>query len=89
VSRPTLYRWLAREEPLFVSFRDRVEQARAKGELALVLQIVRETPTRWQSAAWLLERIAPERYGRLRDRLAAADGEPERGDPFAEFLAGP
>jgi hypothetical protein len=82
VSRQTLYRWLGREEPLFVSFRERIEQARAKGELALVLQIVRESATRWQSAAWLLERIAPERYGRVSDRLAAADGETERGNPF-------
>jgi hypothetical protein len=83
VSRPTLYRWLAREEPRFVAFRERIEQARAKGELALVLQIVRETPTRWQSAAWLLERIAPERYGRPGDR-PATDGERR---PFRSTLA--
>jgi hypothetical protein len=85
VSRPTLYRWLARKEPLFVSFRERVEQARAKGELALVLQIVRETPTRWQSAAWLLERIAPERYGAEGLR---ARGEVRRGALYQRQRSG-
>jgi hypothetical protein len=68
VPRPTLYRWLARPEPMFVAFADRVERARAEGEAALVLQIVRESATRWQSAAWLLERINPGQYGRPGDR---------------------
>jgi hypothetical protein len=65
--------------------REQVEQARGQGEVALVLRIARESTTRWQSAAWLLERIAPERYGRLGDR-PATDGEPQ---PFRSTLASP
>jgi hypothetical protein len=80
LSRSTLHRWLARPEPLYVAFREQVEQARAEGEAALVLRIARESASGWQSAAWLLERIAPERYGRLSDRPS------EPPDPFAEFL---
>ena len=88
VSRATLYRWLGREEPQFAELRARVAEARAQGELALVLQIVRESRTRWQSAAWLLERIAPERYGRPGDR-PADDDEARAADPFAESLPAP
>lgn len=84
VSRSTLHRWLARPEPLYVAFREQVEQARAEGEAALVLRIARESATRWQSAAWLLERIAPARYGRPGDRHAT-DGEPS--DLFADLVA--
>lgn len=80
--RSTLHRWLARPEPVYVAFRERVEQARAEGEVALVLRIARESTTRWQSAAWLLERIAPERYGR-----PATDDAPRPADPFADTLA--
>lgn len=82
VPRATLHRWLARPEPEYVSFREQVEQARAEGEAALVLRIARESATRWQSAAWLLERIAPAQYGPPGDRPA---GDGELSDLFAEF----
>jgi hypothetical protein len=84
VSRSTMYRWLARPEPTYVSFRERVEQSRAQGEVALVLQIARDSTTRWQSAAWLLERLAPEVYGRPSDRLSASD---QPLDPLVELVA--
>jgi hypothetical protein len=85
VSRASFHRWVAREEPEYVSFREQVEQARAEGEAALVLRIARESATRWQSAAWLLTQIAPDRYGRSGDR-PAIDGEPR---PFRSTLASP
>jgi hypothetical protein len=81
VSRASLYRWLRRPEPLFRSFAERVEQARANGEAALVVAIRGQAATMWRSAAWLLEREYPERYGRPGDRPAAAS-EPRPPDPF-------
>jgi hypothetical protein len=83
VSRATLYRWLARPEPLYVAFREQIEKARAQGEVALVHQIVRESEERWESAASLLERLDPEQFGPPGDR--SGGGEPP--DPFAEFAA--
>jgi hypothetical protein len=68
VSRATLYRWLARDEPEFVAFQEQIEQARAQGEVVLVLRIIRESAVNWESAAWMLERLAPAQYGRPGDR---------------------
>jgi hypothetical protein len=85
VSRASVYRWAARPEPEFRAFAERVQQARADGELAFVAAVLRQSETRWQSAAWLLTQIAPERYGRSGDR-PAIDGEPR---PFRSTLASP
>jgi hypothetical protein len=81
LSRATLYRWLAREEPLYVAFQEQISDARAKGELALVAAVIRQSETRWQSAAWLLERLDPEQFGPPGDRPR------EPPDPFLEFAA--
>ena len=70
VSRGTLYRWLARPELEFVSFRERVDQARAEGEATLVLRIARESESHWQAAAWLLAHEHPAEFGPLSDRPA-------------------
>lgn len=65
VSRASFHRWLNRDEPEFRAFQEQVGQARAQGEAALVLPIVRESATHWQTAAWLLEPRRPRRRGRL------------------------
>jgi hypothetical protein len=76
VCRASLYRWLSRPEPEFRAFAERVQQARAKGGLALVAAVLRQSETRWQSAAWILEREYPDRYGRPGDRPASRPESP-------------
>jgi Homeodomain-like domain-containing protein len=82
VSRASVYRWIARPEPEFRSFAERVRQARVNRELAFVAAVLRQGG--WRGAACLLERIAPGTYGRPSDRPATSDAPP---DPFAEFAA--
>jgi hypothetical protein len=82
VPRSTFYDWLNRDGPLNVQLRERIGQAQARGELALVLDVIRASRFRWQAAAWLLERTKPESFGRVTDREIAERQQP---DPFAEF----
>jgi hypothetical protein len=74
VGKQTFYRWVARSEPRFVVFRERVEQARAVGEAALFARVALGPEMPWQSAAWLLERQWPERWAPISRR------PPERED---------
>ena len=68
--RSTITVWLRRGQSQRVvdapyrEFRERVEQARAEGEVRNVAQIASAARESWQAAAWLLERQFPERWGR-------------------------
>lgn len=96
VPRQTYNAWMARgrstaaaDEP-YRDFRARVERARSEAETRAVAQIASAARTNWQAAAWLLERTAPERWGkpsvRLRDEPAkpAEPAMTTTPDPFAE-----
>jgi hypothetical protein len=97
ISRATFGVWMRRgessrpEDEPYRLLRERVEQARAEGEVRNVAQIARAAAESWQAAAWLLERQYPERWGRapMAVRLDAkpeAEVEPtiDPDDPFAE-----
>ena len=84
VSKRTYLEWLARDEPMYVAFAEAVEEARARGEAALVAVISRAAPAQWQAAAFLLERGHPERWARLSQRKQEPQPLPET-NPFAEF----
>lgn len=43
---------------------ERIETARAEGEVRGIATIARAATENWQAAAWLLERQYPERWGR-------------------------
>ena len=73
VSKTTFHRWITRDEPLYVAFREQVERARAEGEAALVLRIASESATHWQAAAWILARSSPAQFGPPGNRPAASD----------------
>jgi hypothetical protein len=69
-------------------FRERVERAKAEGEVRNVAVISRAAGESWQAAAWLLERMYPERWGKVSVRLRE-ESEPEpvvrtEHDPFGE-----
>jgi hypothetical protein len=84
LGRRTYYDWLDRAEPLYLVFRERVEQARGLGEATLVARIAQASTSNWQAAAFLLERGAPERWARVSQRKEEG-GEAAPPDPFAEF----
>jgi hypothetical protein len=82
----TVYGWLERGDPersdprdaAFRDFRERVERARLEGEARDVTRIAAAASRDWRAAAWIAERMAPQRWAR---RNSA--GEPIYADPFA------
>lgn len=95
ITRQTFAYWMKRgttdrpEDAPYREFRERVEQARAEGEVRNVTNIARAAIESWQAAAWLLERQYPERWGRPSSpqrREAPPEDTPREAefDPFAE-----
>jgi hypothetical protein len=97
ISRALFYQWLDRgasdapEDAEYAELRARVEEAKAHAEARHVANIANAARENWQAAAWLLERMYPERWGRVsvRVRDAAVDAaQPNEtttpDDPFAE-----
>ena len=75
ISRATFFSWMDRGKKVgktnkpYRDFREAVEQARAEAEATLVARIAKAAQNgSWSAAAWLLERRAPERWGKLSDR---------------------
>jgi hypothetical protein len=69
--------------------RARIERARAEAELAhigLISRAAREGT--WLAAAWLLERLYPDRYGRPAQREAEKPPPPIVGSDSVDDLAG-
>jgi hypothetical protein len=98
ISRALFYKWLDRgasdapEDAAYAELRERVERAKAEGEARNVAQIASAARENWQAAAWMLERMYPDRWGRgsvrLRDVPDEEAPQVERSadpdDPFAE-----
>ena len=61
-SARTIYSTARRDE----EFRNDIQRARAQRELTLLklIQTAAEQPQYWRAAAWLLERVFPDRYAR-------------------------
>lgn len=53
-----------KSEEIYVEFLEDVERARAEGEARLVLVVTKKAMNDWRAAAWMLERKAPERWGK-------------------------
>lgn len=77
----TYYKWLHRGERehggMYHEFATRVEQALGSAVAANVATVKKAAEKQWQAAAWWLERVYPEQFGR-RDAVAltGADGKP-------------
>ncbi len=88
-----LWKWMKRS----TAFKEQVERAEAKAETNYLARIVAEVKNpkgQWTAAAWALERLMPERYGRrervdIRVSLEQVAGEiaKARGLDLAEVLA--
>jgi hypothetical protein len=96
VPRRTFYDWWNRGQPAGTDERDaparlmreRVERARAEGEMRNVALIANAARENWQAAAWILERSAPERWARASQReglVPELPAPPAADDPFAEL----
>ncbi len=92
ISRQAYGDWMrkgAQKPGPYRQFRERVERALAEGEVRNVALISQAAKESWTAAAWLLERMYPERWGRVSTRLRLELGEPqtvtvEEHDPFEE-----
>src|SRR4051794_20681352 len=57
-------------------FEQRVQEALAKGIARAVQKIFEAAETDWRSAAWWLERVAPEHFSRNRIEISGPGGAP-------------
>lgn len=75
-------------EVLFLQFFQAVKKAEADSEGVLLERIrnASKEPSKWQAAAWMLERRWPEKYGR-RDRVAMEHTSPGRNVVAVELSA--
>lgn len=64
VTRGTLYRWIESDS----TFRDEVEKAEHRAEMAYTTAVANAVPKNWQAAAWWLERRRHQSYAR-RDQV--------------------
>jgi len=93
ISRQTWDDWMrlgASDDPDFREYaelRADIDRAQAQGEARNLTIISQAAPDNWQAAAWLLERMYPERYARPSQReqaAASAPLPPTDRDLFAE-----
>lgn len=96
ISRPLFYQWLDRgasdapEDAEYAELRERVDEAKAHAEARSVAAIANASRDNWQAAAWLLERMYPERWGRVSVRMrdtstdTPAEETADPDDPFSE-----
>jgi len=69
VARRTIYNWLERANEVdapavYVEFAERIQRSRDACEADLVSRVAREAKEDWRAAAWLLERLYPDRFAR-------------------------
>jgi hypothetical protein len=68
ISSSTYFNWMSKgsnQEPKFMEFLESIERAKAQSIVNRVAYIARAADGgNWRAAAWLLERIAPESFGK-------------------------
>lgn len=52
------------DDPTFSDFRDKVKRAQGGGRAKLLREILADEEGGWKARAWVLERIAPEDFGK-------------------------
>ena len=68
ISPSTYFNWMSKgsnQEPKFLEFSESIERAKAQSIINRVAHIARAADDgHWRAAAWLLERMAPESFGK-------------------------
>lgn len=79
ISPSTYFNWMSKgsnQEPRFMEFSESIERAKAQSIVNRLAHIARAADSgNWRAAAWLLERMAPESFGKNSTRA------PEVGAP--------
>lgn len=72
ISEETFYKWQRSEDinPLSAELIEGLKKAEAEKQAALLAKIEAHGEEHWQALAWYMERLWPERFGRV-DRLQA------------------
>lgn len=66
-----------KKERMYVHLYQSVEEARANLEYRLAAAVSDKAPDEWRAAAWMLERLAPKRWGQHRRvELTGSEGGP-------------
>jgi hypothetical protein len=98
VPQSTFYDWWRRgygegpeADAEFRTMRERVERARAEGEVRNVAIVASAARESWQAAAWMLERSYPDRWARPSQRVLSEAPPPPAApapeeDPFADVI---
>jgi hypothetical protein len=78
ISRSTYFNWMSKglnKEPEFLEFSESIERAVAQSVSLRVIEITTASKKgSWRASAWMLERLAPASFGKIRMR------SPEVGD---------
>jgi len=78
ISRSTYFNWMSKglnKEPEFLEFSESIERAVAQSVSLRVIEITTASKKgSWRASAWMLERLAPESFGKNRMK------SPEVGD---------
>lgn len=80
VNSGTVSRWLRRTEPEYRNFRRAIKRARSMHERRLLARIdnASRDPKHWTAAAWILERLHPEKYALRVHRAVETEREAMR-----------
>ena len=75
VDQSTFYRWMQKKDkdPDFAFVEQRVDEARAKGQMLLVSRVVNHSKKDWRAAAWILERRHPDVWAPKNNNVAPID----------------
>ena len=76
IGETTFYRWLLDDgNEQHRKFRESLENAEAEFFAALRSKVMAHTDDSWQAAAWMLERLRPDEYGRRERHEVVAEVE--------------
>ena len=79
ISPSTYFHWMSKgskKEPGFLEFSESIERAKAQSIVNRVACVSRVADSgNWQAAAWMLERMAPESFGKNSTRAPEADAQ--------------
>jgi len=79
ISPSTYFNWMSKgssQKPRFMEFSESIERAKAQSIINRVAHISRAADSgNWRAAAWLLERMAPESFGKNSTRAPGVDGQ--------------
>lgn len=82
ISHTSYYAWIKKgeewkdgDDPLYLAFVESIKKGEAEGEQELLGIVKTAAKRNWTAAAWMLERMHPEKYGK-RIEVAGSEDKP-------------